>query len=92
MERVELEKITARSVQVVLLYEGNHALDPFERKFICSLQYMATTKDMLGRKGGRLSSLTEKQMEILNRLASQHLPSLEDRPDAEAETKRSPRP
>lgn len=92
MESVELAKIATRSAQVVALHEGNYPLDAFERKFISSLQYKATTFDMTGREGGNLAFLSDKQMEILNRLAAKHLPASEEQPEADVPAKRAPRP
>lgn len=92
MERAELEKIATRSACVLALHEGNFLMDAFERKFISSLQYKATTYDMSGREGGHLATLSEKQMDILDRLAAKHLPAPDDQPGAATPAKRAPRP
>ena len=90
MENLELLKIAKRAAQVVALHQGDFPLDAFEKKFIASLEYKATTYDMTGRHGGEMAFLSDKQMAILNRLAEKHLPALEEA--SEAAVKRSPRP
>lgn len=90
MQAMELLKIEQRSAQIVALNEGNYPLDDFEKKFIDSLERKCTKQDMFGRPGGDLALLSDKQMQILNRLAESHLPAPEQA--SEAVLKRSPRP
>lgn len=80
--RVKIETRSAR-IKALAMQSG---LSTWERQFIAGLEYKATTYDVGDVFAGDLASLSEKQVDTLDKLYAKFVPQVQESNQAPTET------